>query len=151
ALVETDAQSLLAEGSERLICERRVGACRLFDLDRDPAQRTPVHDPSRREALQKRLKQPGASHGRFAQSGKRAEGKGWPAPILRGISGDGDAAPEIAALLDDADVEIRRKAAEILFELGREETASSLELALRRDEDDQVKRWSALALTRLGR
>lgn len=151
ALVETDAQSLLAEGSERLICERRVGACRLFDLDRDPAQRTPVHDPSRREALQKRLKQLGASHGRFEQSGKRAEGKGWPAPILRGISGDGDAAPEIAALLDDADVEIRRKAAEILFELGREETASSLELALRRDEDDQVKRWSALALTRLGR
>ncbi|MEZ4233716.1 MAG: sulfatase-like hydrolase/transferase [Polyangiaceae bacterium] len=151
ALVETDSQSLLAEGSQRLICERRVGACQLFDLSRDPTEHSPLDDSTRREELQKRLKRLGASHGRFEQSGKRAEGKGWPAPILRGISGDGDAAPEIAALLDDADVEIRRKAAEILFELGRPETASSLELALRRDEDEQVKRWSALALTRLGR
>ncbi|MGE3675043.1 MAG: sulfatase-like hydrolase/transferase, partial [Polyangiaceae bacterium] len=151
ALVETDAQSLLAEGSQRLICERRLGACRLFDLNSDPQEKSPVNDPGRREELQKRLKQLGASHGRFEQSGKRAEGKGWPAAILRGISGDGDAAPEIAALLDDADVEIRRKAAEILFELGRPETASGLELALRRDEDETVKRWSALALTRLGR
>ncbi len=151
ALVETDSQSLLAEGSQRLICERRVGACQLFDLNQDPEERKPIDDRGRREALQKRLKQLGASHGRFEQSGKRAEGKGWPAPILRGISGDGDAAIEIAALLDDADVEIRRKAAEILFELGRPESASSLELALRRDEDEQVKRWSALALTRLGR
>ncbi|MCB9586781.1 MAG: sulfatase-like hydrolase/transferase [Polyangiaceae bacterium] len=151
ALVETDAQSLLAEGSQRLICERRLGACQLFDLNGDPQEKRPVDDPTRREALQKRLKQLGASHGRFEQSGRRAEGKGWPAAILRGMSGDGDAAPEIAALLDDADVEIRRKAAEILFELGRAESASSLELAVRRDEDERVKRWSALALTRLGR
>ncbi len=81
--------------------------------------------------------------------GLRAEGKGWPQAILRGISGDGDAADELLPLLDDADVAIRRKAAEILFELRRPETAQSLRLALGRDEDVEVRRWAALALTRL--
>jgi hypothetical protein len=68
----------------------------------------------------------------------RAEGKGWPAPILRGATGDGDAAEEIAALLDDADLAIRRKAAELLFGLRRAETAPALRLALSRDEDAEV-------------
>ncbi len=151
ALVETETESLLAEGDSRLICERRLGACQLFDLSKDPGQLRPINDPERLAELHDRLKRLGASHGRFEQAGKRAEGKGWPAPILRGISGDGDAALEIAGLLDDADVEIRRKAAEILFELRRPEAVSGLELALRRDEDQQVKRYAALALTRLGR
>jgi hypothetical protein len=69
---------------------------------------------------------------------------------LRGIAGDGDAADEIAGLLDDADVAIRRKSAEILFELRRPSTRDALALALGRDEDPSVKAWSALALTRLG-
>ncbi len=88
-----------------------------------------------------------ASHGRYEQSGLRAEGKGWPAAILRGAGGDGDAAEEIAGLLDDADASIRRKAAELLFELRRKETAPALRLALSRAEDEDVRRYAALALT----
>ena len=53
-------------------------------------------------------------------------------------------------MLEDADLGIRRKAAELLFELGRKETAPALRLALGRDEDAEVRRWCALALTRLG-
>jgi len=91
-----------------------------------------------------------ASHGRYEKQGLRSEGKGWPEALRRGLAGDGDAASDVAALLDDADVAIRRKAAEVLFELGRADASAQIRLALVRDEDDEVRRWCALALTRLG-
>jgi arylsulfatase A-like enzyme len=152
ALAETDEQTLLADGPLRLICARKLGACKLFDLAADPGENQDISQNKQTEfaALRARLKDLGASHGRYEQNGLRAEGKGWPAPILRGISGDGDAAEEIAALLDDADLAIRRKAAELLFELKRPEAKAALRLAVGRDEDEQVRRYSALALTRLG-
>ncbi len=152
ALAETDEQTLLADGSLRLICARKLGACKLFDLATDPAETRDISNDKQTEfaELRARLKELGASHGRYEQNGLRAEGKGWPPAILRGISGDGDAAEEIAALLDDADLAIRRKAAELLFELKRPEAKAALRLAVGRDEDEVVRRYSALALTRLG-
>lgn len=151
ALAETEEQAMLAEGRHRLVCERKVGACRLFDVIADPGQKNDVSGEAaaRFRELRNRLRELGASHGRFEVRGLRAEGRGWPAAILRGVTGDGDAAEEIAALLDDADVAIRRKAAELLFKLRRPESAPALRLALSRDEDGEVKRWAALALTRL--
>jgi len=152
ALAETDEQTLLAEGSLRLVCARKLGACKLFDLANDAGEYRDISNDQAAEltALRARSKELGASHGRYEQNGLRAEGKGWPPAILRGISGDGDAAEEIAPLLDDADLSIRRKAAEVLFELRRPEAKPALRLALGRDEDDIVRRYSALALTRLG-
>lgn len=152
AFAETDEQTLLAEGTLRLVCERRIGACALYDLERDPGE---TRDASaahldRFEAMKRRLRSIEASHGRFELAGLRTEGHAWPEPIRRGIAGDGDAAPEVAALLDDAEVLFRRKSAEVLFWLRRREVAPELRLALSRDEDDEVKRWCALALTRLG-
>jgi arylsulfatase A-like enzyme/HEAT repeat protein len=151
ALAETEEQVMLAERSDRLLCERKVGACRLFDVAKDPKQQTDIAsaEPGRTRELRSRLRELSASHGRFEVRGLRAEGKGWPAAILRGVTGDGDAAEEIATLLDDADLAIRRKAAELLFRLRRPETAPALRLALSRDEDSIVKSWAALALTRL--
>ena len=151
-LAETDEQTLLGEGNLRLICARKLGACKIFDLARDPQEARDASPDLQKEfaELRARLKELGASHGRYEQSGLRAEGKGWPAPILRGISGDGDAVEEIAALLDDAELPIRRKAAELLFELKRPEAKAALRLALGRDEDEVVRRYAALALTRLG-
>ena len=151
-LAETDEQTLLGEGSLRLVCARKLGACKLFDLSRDPLEQRDISASSPKEfaEMRARLKEYGASHGRYEQNGLRAEGKGWPPAILRGISGDGDAVEEIAALLDDADLAIRRKAAELLFELKRPEAKPALRLALGRDEDDVVRRYAALSLTRLG-
>ncbi len=151
ALAETEEQALLAEGPWRLVCQRKLGACQLFDVDSDPRQTADRsgHEAGRFRELRARLRDLGASHGRYEVKGLRAEGKGWPEAILRGISGDGDAADELVPLLDDADVVIRRKATELLFELRRPETAESLRLALGRDEDLEVKRWAALGLTRL--
>ena len=152
AAAETEAQTLLAQGSYRLVCTRRIGACQLYDLERDPEQREDFSksEPERFQAMRTGQQKLSASHGRYEARGLRAEGRGWPAAILRGVTGDGDAAPEIAELLEDADVEIRRKAAELLFELARPDTAGALRLALSRADDQTVKHWCALALTRLG-
>jgi hypothetical protein len=152
ALAETEDQLLLAEGSFRLVCARQLGACKLYDLSTDPGQTKDVSADfaERLDAMRRRERELSVSHGQFEAQGLRAEGRGWPSAILRGVAGDGDAADEIAGLLDDADVVIRRKAAELLFELRRASTRDALALALGRDEDHEVKAWSALALTRLG-
>lgn len=152
AFAETDEATLLAEGPLRLVCARRLGACKLFDVDADPQERVDRSAAlgDRFEAMRKRLRELTGSHGRYELAGLRAEGKAWPEALRRGLAGDGDAALDVAALLDDADPTFRRKAAEVLFDLGRREAAPALRLALTRDEDESVRRWCALALTRLG-
>jgi hypothetical protein len=47
-------------------------------------------------------------------------------------------------------VGIRRKAAEVAYELHAPATVPQLRRAFARDEDDEVRRWSALALARAG-
>ncbi|HLV64804.1 MAG TPA: sulfatase-like hydrolase/transferase [Polyangiaceae bacterium] len=152
AHAETDEHVLLARGPLRLICARRAGACRLYDLAGDPGQTRDAANerPAELAKLRAELREIAASHGRYESRGLRAEGKGWPGALVRAIAGDGDAAPEVAALLDDAELEIRRKAAQVLFDLRHPDTASALRLALARDEDARVRHFAALALTRLG-
>jgi arylsulfatase A-like enzyme len=152
AFAESETQTLVARGPLRLVCERRIGACALYDVERDPAQASDVAAarPAEVASLRAELRAFEASHGRYETRGLRAEGKGWPEALRRGIAGDADAAADVAVLLDDADVANRRKAAEVLFDLKRPETAADLRLALLRDEDDEVRRYAALALTRLG-
>lgn len=152
AFAETDTMTMLARGAFRLVCARRIGACALYDIDKDPQQTrdlSAIH-PADVAEMRAELRGVEGSHGRYEIAGLRVEGKGWPDALRRGIAGDADAAVDVAALLDDADVGIRRKAAEVLFELHRNETAAPMRLALVRDEDDVVKRWCALGLTRLG-
>jgi arylsulfatase A-like enzyme len=152
AFAETDTQTMLARGNLRLVCARRIGACALYDVERDPGEQIDVSaaHPAELGALRAELRAVEASHGRYERQGLHREGKGFPEALRRGLSGDGDAAADVAALLDDADVTIRRKAAEVLFELGRADASAALRLALVRDEDDEVRRWCALGLTRLG-
>lgn len=149
AFAETDDFTLLAEGSQRLICERRIDACKLYDVKVDPGQERDQSGQRQREfaALRERLQQLSDSHGEY-ERGDAAQR--WPTAILRGMAGDAAAAVEIAALLDDSDVAIRRKAAELLFQLQPQEAAATLRLALQRDEDGEVQRYAALALTRMG-
>ena len=152
AYAETEDQQLLAEGTLRLVCARRIGACRLFDLESDPGQKRDLAGEKSADfaRLRDRLRAFGASHGRYELGGLRREGKGWPAPILRAVAGDADATTEVTELLDDADVNIRRKSAEVLFELKQAASAPALRLALSREEDPETRRWAALGLTRLG-
>ena len=152
AYAETEEQALLASGTLRLVCARRLGACQLFDIATDPGEKNDLSSArsGERDALKARLRELSASHGRYELGGLRAEGKGWPAAIRRAQAGDGEAAPELGELLDDADLAVRRKAAEMLFELRRPESAAALRLSLGREEDAETRAWTALALTRLG-
>ncbi|HHH10988.1 MAG TPA: hypothetical protein ENK23_02815, partial [Sorangium sp.] len=148
AFAETDTHTLLAQDSLRLICSREVGACRLFDVASDPQQ---LHDVSgqhvvQRQQMQQRLAQFTASLGLYEDQGENK----YPQALRRALAGERQAALEVAGLLDDADVALRRKAAEVLFELKDKRVLSHLRRALRRDEDIEVRRYAALALTRMG-
>jgi hypothetical protein len=136
AFAVTDDQAMLAEGEWRLVCARRAGACALYDLDLDPGETRDVSSGERERfaAMKASLRHVEASQGVYESAGARADGgKSWPEPIRRGLAGDGDAAREIAALLDDSEVTFRRKAAELLFDLKRKEAAPELRLALSSD------------------
>ncbi|HHH28357.1 MAG TPA: hypothetical protein ENK57_08440, partial [Polyangiaceae bacterium] len=147
AFAETDEQTLLAQGDLRLVCARRIGACRLFDVRSDPSQqidRAADHAETF-TAMKQQVAALVSSLGRYEQGEAP-----WPTALRRGIAGDVEAAADVAGLLDDADVRIRRKAAEVLFELRRDEVAPHLRHALGREEDEEARRWIALALTRQG-
>jgi hypothetical protein len=148
ALAETDDASLVASGADRLICERRAAACALYRPKTDPLERQDVAEQDREGFARLRGMLVGAErdHGRLEGSGAA----GWPSALRRGAQGDLDAATDVAALLDDADVGIRRAAAEVCFSLHADATRPALRRAFERDEDDVVRRWSALGLTRLG-
>ena len=80
AYVETEEQVLYAEGSLRLLCARRLGACKLFDLAKDPGQTrdASADNPDALARLRGKQRELAASHGQYEQKGQRAEGKGWP-------------------------------------------------------------------------
>jgi HEAT repeat protein len=147
AFAETDDYALLASGDDRLVCERRASACALYRPKEDPGELRDWanDDPDRARALRARLRAVERDQGRY-----EASGPAWPEALRRGMQGEADAALDSAALLDDADVRIRRKAAEVCFGLRAKETIPAVRRALARDEDDEVRRWTALALVRMG-
>jgi hypothetical protein len=148
AFAETDDYTLIASGRDRLVCQRRIAACALYRPDDDAAeQRDFAADaPGPMGRLRSSLRAVERDHGRYEAAG----GAEWPEAIRRGMQGEIDSAADVASLLDDADVAIRRKAAEVCFGLRSPETAPKLRRALDRDEDLDVRRWAALALVRLG-
>jgi len=146
AFVETDGYALVASGPDRLVCERRAAACALYRPADDPLERRDrsSSDAARFDELRRMLRSVERDHGRYESGG----GPAWPEALRRGMQGDSEAAMDVAALLDDADVVIRRKAAEVSFSLHAASTAPQLRRTLARDEDEAVRRWSALALVR---
>ncbi len=144
AFAETDDYTLVARGDERLVCVRKIASCTLFDVSTDPMENRAIGD---RPAHVQELRRLTAAIER--ENGK-LEATALPEALRRGLQGDRDAAEDVAALFDDARVEIRREAARCAFKLRAPAMAPQLRRALVNDEDEQVKHWSALAMTRLG-
>jgi HEAT repeat protein len=147
AFVETDDMTMMARGPHRLVCARRAAACALYDAKADPGE---VSDLGSSGQSGKELRQLTAAvsreHGRL----ERGDAQGWPDALRRGMQGDADAAEEVASLLDDVRADVRRKAAEVLFDLHAPSTSASLRRALASADDADVRRASALALVRIG-
>jgi hypothetical protein len=148
AFAETDDASLIASGGHRLVCERRAAACALYRPASDPVEHHDVSlvEPAAFARLRGLLQATERDHGRYEGSGV----SGWPEALRRGLQGDVEAAEDVASLLDDADVSIRRAAASVCFALHVPATLPALRRTLARDEDDEVRRWCALALARMG-
>jgi len=154
AYAETDDYSLVAEGAERLICQRKIGACALYDVSKDRIERADI-GPQRPG----RVKELRALLGRTErENGKFEKGEILPEAIRRAFNRERDAAPDAAALLDDANPLIRRKAAEGVLRLMTPEAATELETtvaqverACGREEDHDTRVWCSLALVRAGK
>jgi hypothetical protein len=147
AYAETDDYALVARGKDRLVCARKVAACALYDVAADPGEKTDVAPGHSQTVRELRGILAGIEHDVGRYEGGAAS---WPDPIRRGLLRDGDAAVDAAALLDDADVAIRRKAGEVMFLLHAPAVAPQTRRALARDEDAEVRSWCALALVRMG-
>ena len=147
AFAESDDLAMLAQGNDRLVCRRRAQACALFDLSKDPKQE---RDASRDRGARVLELRRTMARIEAAQGTYEAAAVALPEALRRGMQGDVDAAVEVATLLDDARVELRRRAAETLFSLRAQATVPQLRRTLERDEDQEVRRWCALGLTRLG-
>jgi arylsulfatase A-like enzyme len=148
AFAETDDYTLTARGEHRLVCARKAAACRLYDAREDPreARDRSGDRPDVVRELRRMTRSIERDNGRF----EAGEGTDLPEALRRGLQGDADAADDVAALLDDAKVAVRRRAAAVLFELRAPSSVPQLRRALARDEDDEVRRYAALALVRAG-
>jgi hypothetical protein len=144
AFAETDEYTLLARGDDRLICVRKIASCTLFDVRTDPLEKKPVVNQSARVASMR-----GWTAAIERENG-RLEAPSMPEALRRGLQGDREAAEEVATLLDDARVGIRREAARCAFKLHAPSMIAQVARALARDEDEQTKRWCSLALVRSG-
>ncbi len=148
AFAETDDFSLLAKSNERLVCQKQVDACALFDVARDPAEKHDVSNERRADvdAMRAELEAMERSHGRF-----EGQGASLPDALRRGAAGDVTAAGEVAGLLDDANVDYRREAARILFDLKSASPSAQMRRARDHDDDAIVKGTCAAALVRVDR
>jgi arylsulfatase A-like enzyme/HEAT repeat protein len=148
ALAETDDYELLAKGPDRLVCERRAAACALYRPGTDAAERRDFAADAvpRYDALRSELRATMRDQGRYEVT---AEAR-WPEALRRGMQGDVEAALDVASLLDDADVAIRRKAAEVSYALHAPAAVPEMRRALTGDEDETVRNFAALALARTG-
>ena len=144
AFAETDDYTLLARGDDRLVCVRKIASCTLFDVRTDPLETRPIADRPERVKELRRLT------AAIERENGKLEATALPEALRRGLQGDRDAAEDVATLFDDARVEIRRDAARCAFRLKAPVMAPQLRRALARDEDAEVRKWSGLALARLG-
>lgn len=143
AFAETDDYTLVARGDDRLVCARKIASCTLFDVAHDPMEKQPVASrPARVDELRKLTAV-------IERDTGKVEASVLPDALRRGLQGDLDAAEDVAPLLDDARVDIRRLAARCGFALKSPQMASSLRRAVEHDEDLEVRRFASLALARM--
>jgi HEAT repeat protein len=133
------------------------GYCAYYDLVADPHEQKNLSEaqPERAARLKRRLDDWLDDHVRFepqlVKGPSNPDGSAVPKAIERGRLGDLGAAADLAAMLQsDAALPSRREAARLLVTLpARPETRTAV-LAAMSIEDEELRRWVAVAGARLG-
>jgi arylsulfatase A-like enzyme len=157
AFAEVADKRMIAWGTEKLICEMNWGYCAYYDLVSDPHEQKNLAEasPERAARLKRRLDDWLDDHVRFepqlVKGPANPDGSAVPKAIERGRLGDLLAAADLAAMLQsDSPLPVRREAARLLVALPpRPETRAAVLAALSAD-DEELRRWIAVAGTRLG-
>ncbi|MFO0679387.1 MAG: sulfatase-like hydrolase/transferase [Polyangiaceae bacterium] len=151
AFAETEDFTLVARGDARLVCQRKIRACSLERTLHEVGGRevTATDDRPGAAATITELRAVSASlardHGKF----ERGDVFELPDALRRGMMRDADVAEDVAALLDDARVDVRRRAAEVSFLLHAPAAGAAVKRAFLRDEDPRVRRWCLAARIRI--
>jgi HEAT repeat protein len=151
---------MVIEGTDKLICDGRLGFCAQYDLAADPRERHNLADkrPERTAALRQRLDEWLEDQARFEPALHpglaNPEGGAVPRSIERGRLGDIGAVGELAALLrSDDPPALRREAARLLVTAlppRREAHAALLAVLAEEGLDPDTGAWAAVAAARLG-
>ncbi len=147
AFSEVDEAKMFAKGSRRLICNQRTATCALYDVAADPKEERAIVTADA-ELMSMRKAMGALIAGSARLEGFSAGANAWPDALRRAFEGEGEAAIEVTALLDDVDVEFRRRAAEALARLGRAETAVHVARALVHEDDALTLQWLHVARVR---
>jgi arylsulfatase A-like enzyme/HEAT repeat protein len=158
AFAELEDKRMVVSFPDKLLCDLHAGVCAYYDLAADPRERDNLADrrPERAAAMRGVLDRWLDAHVRLEPlAGRESPGgseTAVPRAIERGRFGDLAAAPELAALLENADAPIgeRREAAQLLVALPpRPETGAALARAAA-DSDPAIADWAAIGRFRLG-
>lgn len=145
AFAEVEDAAMIARGDDRLVCNKKLATCALYDVSKDPGELVSIADPAKIASLKRDMK--GLVSASAALEGFQGV-SGWPDSLRRAFAGDTSAATEVTALLDDVDVGFRRRAAEVLARLAQPDTEPSIRRAWAKEEDVEVKLWLAVAHVR---
>ena len=141
------SKTLLAEGTIGL--SARASSARAGSSTRatDPGEHDDVAPAADRERFDRLACRAAGARGVArplrARGPPRRDGKGWPAAILRGLAGDGDAATDLAACSTTPTATSGARPPSCCSSCGVRRPRAALRLALGRDEDAIVRRWCA--------
>ena len=138
----------LARGDDRLVCARRAAACALYDRATTRASSTTVA-AKRATAVARAAARCSAAIERDTGGTRAAAGRVARSAAAR-AAGRRRRGRDVAALLDDANVGDPAQGGRGVLRAAAPADAPELRRALARDEDDEVRRWAALALVRMG-
>jgi glucan phosphoethanolaminetransferase (alkaline phosphatase superfamily) len=150
AYASAGSMRMVADASERLLCDVSEGSCAWFDLATDPAERVNRADAmsARVERMREWLAGWQGSHARF--EAERAS-DALPDAVVRVMQGDRSAAVPAANALDALRGDDLIRAVHALADLGVRDRAVTDAIAARlRDADASLAREVAIALAMLG-
>ncbi|HEY2733854.1 MAG TPA: sulfatase-like hydrolase/transferase, partial [Polyangiales bacterium] len=151
AFASIDELRMWSDGPHKLICEATEGACRLYDLSRDPTETrdASASEPGIAKQLASELSDMVASIPSVEVLSMQS-GDAWPKALARARLGDGTAGPELIPLLGDERPAVRAEAIRAVAALKLKTALPTVTTLESVDADANVRDEAALAALTLG-